>query len=56
MKLQNQKLAADTENEIESEKSSGIDRIADELKKELKLKVDDGHKVTALVKAVKKPS
>lgn len=53
MKLQNKKLAADIEKEIESEKSSGIDRIADELKKELKLKADDGDKVTALVKAVK---
>ncbi|MBA4327605.1 MAG: hypothetical protein C0428_05205 [Polaromonas sp.] len=53
MKLQNKKLASDLEKEIETEKSSGIDRIADGLKKQLKLKADEGDKVTALTKAVK---
>lgn len=53
LQLQNKKLANEVEKEAENEKSNGIDAITKQIAKELKLKKDEGDKVTALDTAVK---
>lgn len=54
LKLQNKKLANDMEKEAENEKKIGIEKIAKDLVKELKIKKDgEGDKVNALDRAVK---
>ncbi len=54
LKLKNKKLSAEIEKAAEEEKKSGIEKICETLKVELKIgQGNDGDKVTALNKAVK---
>ncbi len=54
LKLKNKKLSTEIERAAEEEKKIGIEKICDNLKKELKIGQDgDGDKVNALNKAVK---
>ncbi len=54
LKLKNTKLASDMEKEAEKEKTAGIEEIATETIKKLKLKKEgEGDKINALDKAVK---
>lgn len=53
LKLQNDKLSKDIEKEAEKEKNIGLEKIASNIIKKLKLKTDtEGDKVNALTKAV----
>lgn len=52
LKLQNKKIAAELEKEIEREETNGADRIVKSLCKELKIKNDEGEKKAALKKSV----